>query len=62
VIPPFLCNFGAKYVPYIPTPTPPHAENTALYINDGVTIKLYGVRNETKDITSRGHAKITKNI
>ena len=62
MVSPFLCNFDAKYVPYIPTPTAHHAENTALYINNGVTIKLYGVRNETKDITSRGHDKMAKII
>ena len=39
------------------TPAAHHAENTALYKNNGITIKLYGVRNETKYITSRGHNK-----
>ena len=41
---------------------PQNAENTALYKNNGITIKLYGVRNETKYITSRGHNKMVKII
>ena len=29
-----------------------HAENTALYKNNGITIKLYGVSNETRNTNS----------
>ena len=62
MIPPFLFSFDVTYVPYIFTPMPQNAENTALYKNNGITIKLYGVRNETKYITSRGHNKMVKII
>ncbi len=44
------------------TPAAHHAENTALYKNNGITIKLYGVRNETRNTTSRGHDKMAKII
>ena len=59
MVSPFLCNFDAKYVPYIPTPAAHHAENTALYKNNGITIKLYGVSNETNGIIIAGNNKIT---
>ena len=62
MIPPFLFSFDVTYVPYIFTPMPQNAENTALYKNNGITIKLYGVRNETRNTTSRGHDKMAKII
>ena len=59
MIPPFLFSFDVTYVPYIFTPMPQNAENTALYKNNGITIKLYGVSNETNGIIIAGNNNMT---